>query len=601
MDFAWLTLTSDTVSGSNGPIRGGDVILDCAATVSIVNNSGLLKNIRPLAIPRVVCGVGGAVTIELCGELPVVGTVLYSASFPMSVLSQSSITKHGLEVSYDQSLDRYTIGDPVIGALLTFLPQCGLYVCDMMHSEDGGTPHRDTVHDTPTLVAHVEEGSVNTRLQHPPVWSHDRTTNQKAHMRNGSFKLTLWTILQLIIVHWIIHITSCIDKIQSPQCSIIQAPVCIKNSTVNKSIQGIQVSPQTEPKTGVDILNEDHVVVELASVLKTMHVRADTFPASIECLLSDNNPDRIPVEKLPAYTESYETREGYPSRSSRMKHIKDLPPSEATMSSTMSVLDQSTIRRPANSWTPYIVDDDEVTASGKALADTAYGYEDDMHGTKTNAMQSFAYMELGELLSSGSWTLEYLRTWTIPDVKPNDWNERSNADPEGCSFDLPHNTVTDVIAFKRANIVCRMHAMLDPYRKRVPLRLVEGDRGALGSQSIEDSRWLSERALGCSCGSGINLFRISCITKVDKFLTDAMDAQWTYSLDTEDLLQSSYGATDITRTFYRGPSITRATATDITMTLAAIRHLFSQQDQAEQWTSLRFCVANICCTSIATS
>jgi hypothetical protein len=380
----------------------------------------------------------------------------------------------------------------------------------------------------------------------------------------------------------------------------------------------------------VDILNEDHVVVELASVLKTMHVRADKFPASIECLLSDNNPDRIPVEKLPVYTESYETREGYPSRSSRMKlarsysigkaldidckksphrlctmtdqipgpsqhsppdhkkHIKDLPPSEASMSSTMSVLDQSTIRRPANSWTPYIVDDDEVTASGKALADTAYGYEDDMHGTKTNAMQSFAYMELGELLSSGSWTLEYLRTWTIPDVKPNDWNERSNADPEGCSFDLPHNTVTDVIAFKRANIVCRMHAMLDPYRKRVPLRLVEGDRGALGSQSIEDSRWLSERALGCSCGSGINLFRISCITKVDKFLTDAMDAQWTYSLDTEDLLQSSYGATDITRTFYRGPSITRATATDITMTLAAIRHLFPQQDQAEQWTSLKF-------------
>ena len=130
--------------------------------------------------------------------------------------------------------------------------------------------------------------------------------------------------------------------------------------------------------------------------------------------------------------------------------------------------------------------------------------------------------------------------------------------------------------------------MLDPYRKRVPLRLVEGDRGALGSQSIEDSRWLSERALGCSCGSDINIFRISCITKVDKFLTDAMDAQRTYSLDTEDLLQSSYGAADITRTFYGGPSITRATATDITMTLAATRHLFPQQVQAEQWTSLKF-------------
>ena len=115
---------------------------------------------------------------------------------------------------------------------------------------------------------------------------------------------------------------------------------------------------------------------------------------------------------------------------------------------------------------------------------------------------------------------------------------------------------------------------------------IETGRGR--SRSTRHSRWLSERALGCSCGSGINLFSISCITEIDKFLTDAMDAQWTFSLDTEDLLQSSCGATDITRTFYRGPSITRATATDITMTLAAVRHLFPQQDQAVQWTSLKF-------------
>ena len=119
----------------------------------------------------------------------------------------------------------------MIGALLTFLPHCGLYVCDMMHSKDGGTPHRDTVHDPPTLVVNVEEGSVNTRLQCHPVWSHDRTTNQKAHMRNGSLKPTLWTILQFMIIHWIIHnITSCIDTMHSPQCSITQAPVCINKS-----------------------------------------------------------------------------------------------------------------------------------------------------------------------------------------------------------------------------------------------------------------------------------------------------------------------------------------------------------------------------------
>ena len=168
-------------------------------------------------------------------------------------------------------------------------------------------------------------------------------------------------------------------------------------------------------------------------------------------------------------------------------------------------------------------------------------------------------------------------------MKPSDWNEQSNADQEGCSFDLPHNTVTDVIAFKRAN-VCRMHAMLDPYRK-LPLGLIEGDRGALGIQSIVDSRWLSERAPGCSCGSGINLFRISCITEVDKFLTDAMNAQWTDLLDTEDLLQSGCGATDINQAFYRGAP---TTARDITLTLAAVRHLLPEQDQAEQWTSLKF-------------
>jgi hypothetical protein len=316
MDYAWLTLTPDIVSGSNGPIRGGDVILDSAANVSIVNNSRLLKNIRPLAIPRVVCGVGGAVTINLCGELPVVGTVLYSASFPMSVLSQSSITKqHGLEVSYDQLLDRYTVGNPVIGTLLTFLPHCGLYVCDMIQCEDGGAPHREhsidhtTLHGNPTtLVTPVR--CVNTCSQQHPMWSHDRTTKQKAHMRYGSTKPILWTILQLVIVHWIIcNVISCIDMVQSPQRNINQTLMCLKNSTVNNSIQGIQVTPQMEPKTGVDMHNEDHVVVELASVLETVPARADEFPAFIECLLSDNDPVRI--EELPVDAEfhMYETRE----------------------------------------------------------------------------------------------------------------------------------------------------------------------------------------------------------------------------------------------------------------------------------------------------
>ena len=105
----------------------------------------------------------------------------------MSVLLHSSITKHyDLEVRYDQSLDRYSVGNPMIGILLTFLPYSGLYVCDMMHCEDGGTSNRNAIHGNPTLVTHVEEGSVNTRSQRHPVWSQDRTTKQKAHMCNGS-------------------------------------------------------------------------------------------------------------------------------------------------------------------------------------------------------------------------------------------------------------------------------------------------------------------------------------------------------------------------------------------------------------------------------
>ena len=568
-------------------------------------------------------------TINLCGELPVVGTVLYSASFPMSVLSQSSIIKqHGLEVSYDQSLDRYTAGNPVIGALLTFLPHCGLYVCDMIQYKDGGAPHHEhsldhnTIHGNPTtLVTPVEQGSVNTCSQQHSMWSHDRTTKQKAHVRNGSTKPILWTILQLVIVHWILrNVITCIDMVQSPMCNINQTLMCLKNSTVNNSIQGIQLTPQMEPKTGVDMHNEDHVVVELTSVLETVPVRADEFPAPTECLLSDNDPNRI--DELPADAKShmYETREGYPSRSSRMRFtrsysiakaldidykklpprvcsmtnlipgpsqnsppdvmsdVKDQPPCEASMYSTMAALEKPTIRH--YTATPYIVEDNEGTTLGTALANTSYSCEDDMHGTKTHAMQSFAYMGLGGPSSPISWTPDHLKTCTNPDVKLDDWNEQFNADQEACSSNLPHNTVTDVTAFKRANNAYRMHTILDPYRKRVPLKVVEEDHGSLGTQSIVDFRSLQERALGCSCGSGIDLFWISRIAEVDnQFHTDAIDDQWTYSQYVEDLLQSSWSATI---------STTLVTATDITLTLAVVRHQLPRPDLAEQLTSLKF-------------
>ena len=56
-----------------------------------MNNSALLEDITDLAIPRVVSGVGGSMTIE--GLLPVIGRVLYSKDFMVSVISQSRIVK----------------------------------------------------------------------------------------------------------------------------------------------------------------------------------------------------------------------------------------------------------------------------------------------------------------------------------------------------------------------------------------------------------------------------------------------------------------------------------------------------------------------------
>lgn len=130
-DSAWVTM-SETVAAAvaNGHLGPRDVLFDCAATVSIVNNAELLTNISKLNIPRIVTGVGGNATITRYGELPVIGRVLYSPNFPVSVLSQSKVMKHiELDLDYVKICNKFIVSNTKTGAVLTFAPKRGLYVC----------------------------------------------------------------------------------------------------------------------------------------------------------------------------------------------------------------------------------------------------------------------------------------------------------------------------------------------------------------------------------------------------------------------------------------------------------------------------------------
>ena len=137
-DSAWVTLSPSVVAAvADGQLGKRDVLFDSAATATIINNEDLLTDIQPLTIPRVVSGVGGSVRIVSYGVLPVIGRVLYSPSFPVSVISQSKAVRHDdLDVCYQKTMDRYSVTNTVTGEQLTFLPRCGLYVCVIPCAED---------------------------------------------------------------------------------------------------------------------------------------------------------------------------------------------------------------------------------------------------------------------------------------------------------------------------------------------------------------------------------------------------------------------------------------------------------------------------------
>ena len=131
IDAAWLTF-SETVAAAVSDKRLGssDILLDNAATVCIINNSELLGTISDLAVPRVVSGVGGTMTIYQQGFLPVIGRVLYCPDFVVSVISQSRVVKNRrLDLEYSKKHDEYSVTDVASGISLNFRPSHGLYVC----------------------------------------------------------------------------------------------------------------------------------------------------------------------------------------------------------------------------------------------------------------------------------------------------------------------------------------------------------------------------------------------------------------------------------------------------------------------------------------
>ena len=111
IDAAWITFADTGAAAvSDKLLRPSDVLIDNAATVSIVSNPALLENIMDLAIQRVVSGVGGSVTIYQEGLLPVIGRVLYCPDFMVSVISQSSIVKNRrLDLDYLKVEDEYRV------------------------------------------------------------------------------------------------------------------------------------------------------------------------------------------------------------------------------------------------------------------------------------------------------------------------------------------------------------------------------------------------------------------------------------------------------------------------------------------------------------
>jgi hypothetical protein len=138
IDAAFITF-ADTVAAAVSDKRLGpsDILIDNAATVCIVNNAALLGTITDLAVPRVVSGVGGSMTIYQEGFLPVIGRVLYCPDFMVSVISQSRVVKNQrLDLEYMKDEDEYCVTDIASGVSLNFLPKHGLYVCNFPDQED---------------------------------------------------------------------------------------------------------------------------------------------------------------------------------------------------------------------------------------------------------------------------------------------------------------------------------------------------------------------------------------------------------------------------------------------------------------------------------
>lgn len=89
-----------------------EIVLDGAAGKSVFKTKGLLHQVRTVRSPGRLRGVdrrGTGLSIDQEGEYADLGTAGYSADSIANILSQGAIKDHGCTISYNDSLEEYTV------------------------------------------------------------------------------------------------------------------------------------------------------------------------------------------------------------------------------------------------------------------------------------------------------------------------------------------------------------------------------------------------------------------------------------------------------------------------------------------------------------
>ena len=121
-----------------------DLLCDNQATVSIVHNRALLKNIRKATKPMTISGIGGSLVAEEVGDLGKFGEVYYHPKSIANILCFHDLAKRYSVVYNSKIKDEFIVTTDV--KTIVFAPKGKLYVYNPMKSgENSGTVLIQTV------------------------------------------------------------------------------------------------------------------------------------------------------------------------------------------------------------------------------------------------------------------------------------------------------------------------------------------------------------------------------------------------------------------------------------------------------------------------